>query len=338
MYSQPLKANPDHLRPIYSEYSSRFFGASLPFNKVQRRWIILILFALAALALMYAGYFSSYFSPPLPRAPSDRSIPHKIWQVYFSPQDQQLDRQIFHDTSSWLAQNPDYTYTLFGSRGANDYVTTYYAHRQDIVSAFSALNTPVLRSDFLRYLILANEGGTYSDIDTVVQKPIDEWIPAQYKDRTRAIVGIEYDQRGDAERWSGLVFPLQFCQWTVSVAPGHPLLNDMIERVLKQLNSLAAKQRTVLSALKPTDGDVGNTTGPVAWTEAVFENIKASSPQVSSWRDLSNMTEPRLYGDILVLPINGFGAGQPHSGSIRDGPAPEALVRHGFRGSWKLVW
>ena len=32
-----------------------------------------------------------------------------------------------------------------------------------------------------------------------------------------------------------------------------------------------------------------------------------------SYLNITGMTEPRLFGDVLVLPIDGFGAGQPHS-------------------------
>lgn len=79
-----------------------------------------------------------------------------------------------------------------------------------------------------------------------------------------------------------------------------------------------------------------NSTGPAAWTDAVFEQIQMVDPNITDLRNLSGMAEPRLYGDILVLPIDGFGMGQIHSNSTSDGTIPEAaLIRHMFRGSWR---
>jgi alpha 1,6-mannosyltransferase len=52
----------------------------------------------------------------------------------------------------------------------------------------------VLRADFLRYLLLAIEGGVYSDIDTELLKPIHEWEPDEFKSRTKLIVRLEADQ------------------------------------------------------------------------------------------------------------------------------------------------
>lgn len=45
---------------------------------------------------------------------------------------------------------------------------------------------------------------------------------------------------------------------------------------------------------------------------------------------MSRLEEPRLFGDILILQIGGFGTGQPHSGSLKDGKAETALVEHTF--------
>lgn len=51
-----------------------------------------------------------------------------------------------------------------------------------------------------------------------------------------------------------------------------------------------------------------------------------------SLRQLSNMTEPRLIGDVLVLTMDGFGMGQDHSHSTNDGSLPDAaLLKYNFR-------
>ena len=56
-----------------------------------------------------------------------------------------------------------------------------------------------------------------------------------------------------------------------------------------------------------------------------------------SYLNFTGMTERRLFGDVLILPIDGFGAGQPHSNSKRNdnqGPG-NIFVRHQFKGSWR---
>ena len=90
----------------------------------------------------------------------------------------------------------------------------------------------VLRADFLRYLLLAIEGGVYSDIDTELLKPIYEWVPDEFKSRTKLIVGLEADQNPPV---AGTTYPVQFCQWTLASAAGHPTMWTMVEHILDEV-------------------------------------------------------------------------------------------------------
>lgn len=78
-------------------------------------------------------------------------------------------------------------------------------------------------------------------------------------------------------------------------------------------------------------------TGLASWTLNIFAALSAAAGTEIDWRNLTGMTEPRLYGDILVLPVDAFATGLPHSGSTREG-SKDALVRHMFGGSWKGGW
>lgn len=81
--------------------------------------------------------------------------------------------------------------------------------------------------------------------------------------------------------------------------------------------------------------EVVTTTGPSAWTDVVFEHLRKTDSNFTDLKQLSNMTQPRLIGDIMILTIDGFGMGQPHSQSTRDGSVPDAaLAKHGFSGTW----
>ena len=192
-----------------------------------------------------------------------------------------------------------------------------------------------MRSDLLRYLILSKEGGVYTDTDTVALKPIDNWIPDEFQDKVGLIVGIEFDRR-DGGPWADISHWVQFCQWTIAAAPGHPVFDSMVDRIIDSLEKLSEGHNVPINRIKPSSFEVMNSTGPAAWTDIVFEQLQLHDSTLNTTQDLSFMTGPKLYGDILVLPIDGFGMGQGHSNSTNDGTTPEAaLVKHLFRGSWR---
>lgn len=268
-------------------------------------------------------------------------IPAKIWQIFLPPGghtsgDFIIDPSNLVDTASWLAKNPDYHYRLVTSKWADAFVDAHFARSHpEIARTYHALRNPGLKSDLLRYLILSIEGGVYSDTDTEGLQPVDEWVGLDMKEKVKLIVGIEFDQR-DGGPWADIPHELQFSQWTIAAAPGHPIFPDMAARAVWSLKHLSMAYNQSLGDIKPSSIEVMNSTGPAAWTDVVFSHLQLAEPGLTSLRNLSLMTSPRLYGDILVLPIDGFGIGQRHSGSTNDGSNPEAaLVRHHFRGSWR---
>ncbi|KAI2622338.1 alpha-1,6-mannosyltransferase Och1 [Hypoxylon sp. NC1633] len=257
-------------------------------------------------------------------------IPRKIWQIYFNAKE-----AVLGDTPSWLVKNVDYTYSLVGLDGGNRYVNQHYTHNQELLQTYHAITNTGAKSDLLRYLILSVEGGTYTDTDTVAIKPIDDWVPPHLRHLVRIIVGIEYDALGAPPR-EDMQRELQFCQWTISAAPGHPIFMQMADRAIKSLHEIANAHDTKIEDLHPTGVEVVNSTGPVGWTDVVFQYLQEVDSGIVRLGNLSGITEPTLYGDMLVLPIDGFGMGQTHSNSTHDGSIPEAaLLQHRFRGSWR---
>lgn len=123
---------------------------------------------------------------------------------------------------------------------------------------------------------------------------------------------------------------------SVAAVPGHRLFRRMLDQMLDRLDDLVKKKGTTIDQLEMTALEIMNTTAPAGWSEVVFAELKRIDPSLNQTKDLSGMREPRLYGDILVLPIDGFGMGVQHSGSTHDGTIPEvALVQHHFHGSWR---
>ncbi|KAI1331897.1 alpha-1,6-mannosyltransferase Och1 [Xylariaceae sp. FL0255] len=223
-----------------------------------------------------------------------RVIPPKMWQIMLprpGDGDAHLDPQNLEDTPGWLREADDFINTHFSS---DEYTR--------IRDAWTALKSPGVKSDLLCYLILYIEGGAYTDIDTEALKPIDEWL------------------NGGA--WAEIPHRLQFCQWTIAAAPGHPLFMRMAYHTLDMLDSLAEQHQTALERLELTSFEVMTSSGPSSWTDVTFRGMKS--------------TGPRLTGDILILTIDGFGMGQSHSDSTHDGLIPDAaLLKHKFRGSWR---
>ncbi|TLS30564.1 hypothetical protein PpBr36_03389 [Pyricularia pennisetigena] len=267
-------------------------------------------------------------------------IPPNIWQVMLPKawgDDTPVKSDALKQTASWLAMNKDYRYTLVGEDGGKGFVNHYFGNNETIVSLFNSLPNVGMKSDLLRYLLLYVEGGVYTDTDTVALKPIDQWVPKAFRNQTRLVVGIEYDQRNGV-RWADIHDTIQFCQWTIAAAPRHPVFQMMISRIIESWEHLKRKYNPdgQTPTWKPSDIEVLNSTGPGAWTDVVWEYLQQTDDSLTDLRNISYLASPKLFRDALILPIDAFGMGQLHSGSTHDGTIPEdALVRHLFGGSWR---
>ncbi|KAK4184745.1 glycosyltransferase [Podospora australis] len=270
-------------------------------------------------------------------------IPPKIWQILLpkkikKPEDAKIltDPKVLQDTPSWLVLNPDHKYTLMSAEGGKDFIYKHFSDNAKLIETYNKLPNVGMKSDLLRYLVLSVEGGVYTDTDTVCLKPIEKWIaPGIDRNKVKVIVGIEFDRR-DGGGWVDISHWVQFCQWTIAAAPGHPLFMKMAERVMMSADLLAKTHEKPLEKITPTSFEVMNSTGPAAWTDVVFEQLQLHNTSMTDTKDLSFMEGPKLFGDILVLPIDGFGMGQKHSKSTHDGTIPDdAYVQHLFRGSWR---
>jgi alpha 1,6-mannosyltransferase len=150
---------------------------------------------------------------------------------------------------------------LVGERGSDDFVHNHYADNTRILDTFANMPNVGMKSDLLRYLLLQQYGGVYTDTDTIALKPIDDWVPVELRDQVRLVVGIEFDRR-DGGAWADISHWVQFCQWTIAAAPGHPVFDIMIERVLQSLQDLSEQHGTPIEELHPSFFEVMNSTGP----------------------------------------------------------------------------
>lgn len=266
-------------------------------------------------------------------SPMINAIPQKIWQIYFNNTGIEGYAPLLR---SWIMRNQDYAYTLVSSDGADTFVRKHYSGRPEILEPYLDLRVPILRTDLLRYMLLESEGGVYSDLDTEARKSIEDWVPETWKSHVRAIIGIEYDQL-DQEPYIGMTERLQFCQWTIAAARGHPIMRRVVQDVVEALRTTAEFHQTSIGELDPTDHEVVEVSGPVIWTRAVLGSLSEITTSTVDYRNFTGIQTPHLIGDVLVLPIDGFGTGQPHSNARTD-ESGDVYVRHMWKGSWKHNW
>ncbi|KAH8658507.1 nucleotide-diphospho-sugar transferase [Xylariales sp. PMI_506] len=239
-------------------------------------------------------------------------------------------------SSKWKQLNLGYEYSVYGDTKAVEYTQKHYGDA--IADLLSSLQNQGIRSDLIRYLLLGAEGGVYSDTDTTPIKPIDQWVPEEYRDLVKLIVGVEWDERdGDpAKRAPDLLHELQFCQWTIAAAPRHPVFGAMLERAITKIDELRIERGVKLvSEIFFENRDILNSTGPAAWTDVIFDYLRVVDPTIKSLREFSMLREPRLVGDVLIVPVDGFASGVPHSGATVGHIPDTALVVHRFEGSWR---
>lgn len=311
-------------------------SASIIRRRPARSTLGAVLVSLYVYFFIYHGLIGSGSRIQQPLRPQLDEIPPRIWQIFFgyTPLD-----DFAPALQTWISKNQDYSYTLMSNQGAEDFAQKHYADRPEILEPFLQLKFHVLRSDLLRYMILESEGGIYSDLDTVAIKSVRDWIPQEMRSKIHAVVGVEYDQL-DGEPYYGMNERIQFCQWTMAASRGHPIMKKIVKKVVAALTEAAERNKTSVADFQPIDDEVVQVSGPVIWTQAVMEAMSEATGTEMSYLNITGMTEPRLFGDVLVLPIDGFGAGQPHSNSTRDenqGPG-DFFVRHQWKGSWKHGW
>ena len=135
--------------------------------------------------------------------------------------------------------NPTYEYRLLTEENDMDeFVKANFQGR--ICDAYQILNILVAKVDFWRYLMLYKCGGVYLDMDSSVDKPLDDLI----KPEDDAIITAESIQ------------PL-FVQWALIFNKNHPILKKVIEMIVTNIETNAYPN------------DIHKMTGPTVFTKAV---------------------------------------------------------------------
>jgi hypothetical protein len=237
--------------------------------------------------------------------------------------------------ASWQDNNPDFNHIFFLDAEQDQCVRDISSHKLHDIGRtyFELLQKRIFRSDFFRYVAVWALGGIWADVDTWNRRPFDEWIayagtptssPAALESQIGMVVGMEYDHFGDAN-WTSVG------QYVFAAKPGHPVLLEIIAQIVEKAGDIANR---IEQHQDYHDVEVLETTGPAFFTKIVAQWIKRRwDSSFNVHRDWHNLMEPKLFGDILVMPVWAFGAGRGW-GSAPTLDDPRVCVGHQFRGSW----
>lgn len=230
------------------------------------------------------------------------SIPEKLW---YKSGPEGISRKSTEWMNTCLEKNPSFRREVLTDATAAAFVKAAYAHRPDIVSMYLALPIPDLKADLLRYLVLFAEGGVWVDLDVACEDvPIMEWVPEQYRDSVGLVVGLALDGAGSENDGS---LRTQFASWAMLAKPGSPHLGKVIKDVMKALSDAADKFKVNISGLElQMISDVGEVTGAKGMTRSIVESLSLQMGSPIDDRSTSALSEPKLLGDVLVMPQTAF--------------------------------
>ncbi|CEJ60968.1 hypothetical protein PMG11_09521 [Penicillium brasilianum] len=285
-------------------------------------------------------------------------IPLIVHQTWKDTKPERWPETFRQSTEKWLSgvERGNMAYFLWDDHGIAQFIRHF---EPEMESQFYALPNNVERSDVFRILVSKWIGGIYGDMDTEPTRPPYEWITPSdlqpWKDSqtgdvynssesVRAIVGLEADCLPDSDLYwrMGYFYPIQLTQWSFAWAPGQPILQSFIDRLLSAAQAASEKHGGDLksaSAQKALyDIDPLNLTGPVAFTDSVRGWLEADWDL--RWNALSGLKDggqSKYVGDVLVLPITGFSPGRGQYGNMGSKPVtdPSARLLHHATGSWR---
>ena len=142
-------------------------------------------------------------------------IPKRIYQTWKT---KDLPSGIKHVIRKMMELNPTYSHHLYDDADMDDFVN--YNFPGDISDAYNQLNIGAARADLWRYLILYRYGGIYLDIDAAITKSLDTLI----RPDDSAII--------TREPFEGL-----FNQWILIFKKGHPLLREIINQCVRNIQT-----------------------------------------------------------------------------------------------------
>lgn len=238
---------------------------------------------------------------------------------------------------TWADMNPDWGQEVLTDEIMEIYVRNHFHETQpQIEELYFDVKDYILRSDLIRYLVLLADGGVYNDLDVGCEKPISTWVPEKFEDTAGILLGVEVDNKygPDGRTFTNGEDLFELVNWTIMSKSNQPFMWFLVQRVMENIKKLAASKNVAISEMVPAIPDVLVTTGPAALTTAFLDYASDITGTSVTYKNFTKITEPQIVGEVVILPIQAFGAGHQvrWAGFKQDG---SQLVHHYFAGSWK---
>ncbi|EMR10035.1 hypothetical protein PNEG_01789 [Pneumocystis murina B123] len=261
----------------------------------------------------------------------EQRFPDYIWQFWkYEPSDSNFDSRFLPLEASWKKYHNSSIYTIVKEEYAHYLIRHLYLSIPDVIKAYNALSTSILKANFFRYLILFARGGIYSDINTELLLPASNWISESIElSSIGLIIGIETDitSRPDTMQDNSEFF--RFSSKTIRAKPGHPVLREIIVNITEEI---LQKKSTSKNSLKSTQF-----INSALWTNIIIDYLSSdaiSSSKVESenisYSYLSKINKEMTIGDIVILPITSFSLNERYISS-KTSESPQAILRHSFK-------
>ncbi|KAJ3349386.1 membrane-bound alpha-1,6- mannosyltransferase Initiation-specific [Entophlyctis luteolus] len=262
--------------------------------------------------------------------PGSDLIPALVHQTYLSHPSLDWHAVVTNDDKrrawfeSWEHAAPDSAHIVWDSASALSFLSERLPSTH--VQAFALLPHYVVKGDFLRYALLYEFGGVYSDADTVCHKPVSQWLRGH--EDAQLIVAV-WDFKGFRRHPQNT----NLVQWTMAAMPHHPLLKSIVDNLAAKI--LAHPNITTLSG-----AEVDDFTGPNYWTKSISDYLNSFG---ESFDDLESPASGHAVehwfpgSKTLILPINSFRADSSWAHGF--GVDHElSFVSHVHTGSWDAGW
>jgi mannosyltransferase OCH1-like enzyme len=162
-------------------------------------------------------------------------IPKNIFQSWYTTI---LNPEIQKYIDTMKSLNPEYNHKIYTDSEIDSFVNENFPG--EISECYNKLNIIVAKVDFWRYLILFKYGGVYLDMDSSINKPLDELI----NEKDEAIITAEKN-------------PEMFVQWALIFNKEHPILKKTIELIVKNIK------------YNKYPNDIHKMTGPSVFSNAI---------------------------------------------------------------------